>query len=467
MPMPDIELLTTDIMFFLLLLGTAGYALYVCCRPHLWEPWLRLLRNRRGVAAAVVLAAFTMVAVLDSVHLRPAVGGELLSLFDLLVEPLRNNVERSYSQPFARVLFAREFVVNKAGQMEFIQPALAYGGTHLYASQSLWQDVAVRSGWGLVLALGCSLPLFLLCCGVVGRNCVVRGWKAILGRHTACPWDVIFIVGTMLLALIAVLCMLAPHYHVLGTDKVGQDVLYQALKSIRTGLLIGTLSTLFMLPLALLAGISAGYFRGVVDDVVQYLYSTLSSVPGVLLIAAALLIAQAYMNANAESFTSLEQRADLRLLLLCLILGLTSWTSLCRLLRAETLKLSGIEFVQAAHALGVGHGGILLRHILPNVMHIVLIVLALDFSALVLAEAVLSYVNIGVDPATHSWGNMINGARLELARDPPVWWSLLAAFIFMPALVLAANLFADAVNEAFDPRAGGSAVPATPVTGVM
>jgi len=94
----------------------------------------------------------------------------------------------------------------------------------------------------------------------------------------------------------------------------------------------------------------------------------------------------------------------------------------------------------------------LLHHILPNVFHLVLISVALDFSSLVLAEAVLSYVNIGVDPTTESWGNMINSARLEMAREPVVWWSLSAAFVFMFALVLAANLFADAVRDAFDPR---------------
>jgi peptide/nickel transport system permease protein len=85
-------------------------------------------------------------------------------------------------------------------------------------------------------------------------------------------------------------------------------------------------------------------------------------------------------------------------------------------------------------------------------MHLVLITVVLDFSGLVLAEAVLSYVNIGVDPTMHSWGNMINSARLELARDPIVWWSLAAAFLFMFVLVLAANLFADVVRDAFDPR---------------
>jgi peptide/nickel transport system permease protein len=210
-----------------------------------------------------------------------------------------------------------------------------------------------------------------------------------------------------------------------------------------------------MLPMAIIFGILAGFFRGWVDDVIQYLYTTLNSIPGVLLIAAAILVTQVYMANHEEDFASLAARADLRLLFLCLILGLTSWTGLCRLLRAETLKLRDMEFVQAARALGVSDGMILLRHILPNVFHLVLISVALDFSSLVLAEAVLSYISIGVDPATHSWGNMINSARLELARDPLVWWPLASALVFMFTLVLAANLFADAVRDAFDPRRGG------------
>jgi len=252
--------------------------------------------------------------------------------------------------------------------------------------------------------------------------------------------------------LICISAELSLKYHVLGTDKVGQDVLYQAMKSIRTGLLIGTLTTLVMLPLALSLGIAAGYFRGWVDDLIQFIYTTLNSIPSVLLIAAAILILQVYMSKHEAQFTSLALRADMRLLFLCLILGVTTWTGLCRLLRAETLKLREMEYVQAAYAFGVGHGRILLRHVLPNLMHIVLISIVLDFSALVLAEAVLSYVNIGVDPTMSSWGNMINSARLEMAREPIVWWSLTAAFVFMFGFVLSANLFADAVRDAFDPR---------------
>jgi peptide/nickel transport system permease protein len=250
-----------------------------------------------------------------------------------------------------------------------------------------------------------------------------------------------------------VAAILSLKYHILGTDKVGQDVLYLSLKSIRTGLVIGTLTTLVMLPFAVLLGIAAGYFRGWVDDVIQYLYTTLNSIPGVLLIAASVLMMQVFMESHADLFNSVTHRADFRLLFLCLILGVTSWTGLCRLLRGEVLKLREMEYIQAATALGVRHWQIITRHLLPNVGHLLIITLVMDFSGLVLAEAVLSYVGVGVDPSTHSWGNMINNARLEMAREPMVWWSLAAAFSFMFTLVLSANLLADAVRDGFDPKA--------------
>jgi peptide/nickel transport system permease protein len=202
----------------------------------------------------------------------------------------------------------------------------------------------------------------------------------------------------------------------------------------------------------------AGYFKRWVDDAIQYVYTTLNSIPDVLLIVAAVLMLQVFLDKNADWFTTAAQRADMRLLCLCAILGLTSWTGLARLMRGESLKLSELEYIQAAHAFGVSDARILARHILPNVSHIIVIVLVLDFSGFVLAEAVLSYIGVGVDPSTNSFGTMINTARLEMAREPMVWWSLAAAFAFMLVLVLAANLLADAVRDGFDPRvrAGGA-----------
>ena len=117
------------------------------------------------------------------------------------------------------------------------------------------------------------------------------------------------------------------------------------------------------------------------------------------------------------------------------------------------MKLATLDFVTAARGMGVSPFAIMRRHVLPNVMHVVLIVTVLDFSGIVLYEAVLSYVGVGVDPVMHSFGTMINAARSELARSPMIWWSLAASFTFLLALVLSANVFAGAVRDAFDPRA--------------
>jgi peptide/nickel transport system permease protein len=247
-----------------------------------------------------------------------------------------------------------------------------------------------------------------------------------------------------------------PKTHWLGTDKVGDDVLLAAIKGIRTGIVIGAGASMLAIPFALFFGVVAGYFGGWIDDIIQYIYTTLSSIPGVLLIVAFMLIFghegyQGGLVTDKDTTIGPFVLND-RLFWLCAIMGLTSWTGLCRLLRGETLKLRELEYIQAAKAFGVRNLSIIYKHIVPNVMHIVLITSILQFSGLVLAEAVLSYIGIGVGAEMGSWGNMINTARLELSREPVVWWNLLAAFIFMFALVLPANIFGDAVRDALDPR---------------
>jgi peptide/nickel transport system permease protein len=229
-------------------------------------------------------------------------------------------------------------------------------------------------------------------------------------------------------------------------------VLVFALKSVRTALVIGGLTTLVVLPLALLLGVTAGYLRGWVDEAIQYIYTLLASIPDVLLIAASVLLLQVFIDKNQGVFETALERADARLFFLCLILGITSFTGLCRLVRGETLKLRELEYIQSARAFGVSTPRVLWRHIVPNLMHLVLINTVMQFSSFVLAEAVLSYVGVGVDPKTASFGVMINTARAELAATPLVWWTLTTAFGFMFLIVLSANLLSDAVRDAFDPR---------------
>jgi peptide/nickel transport system permease protein len=443
-------LLWTDALVWLLLAAAIAFAWYCSRHVHLALPWKRVFRSRVAVASAVLLAAYLAVGLVDSLHYRPALPAkdqaapvayavEVRSLLDAALELLRTRNERTYSAPLATRLYQKEQVEMPDGRSIRDYPRLRHGGSHLKDESQRGTDIAAKVGLGLAG----SLPLIGLA-WLMGR--------ALRKRRPEIPWGAAVAALAALLALAGPVAVLATGYHVLGTDKVGQDILYQALKSIRTSLVIGTLTTLVLLPLGIAAGIVAGYFKGWIDDLVQYVYTTINSIPGVLLIAAAVLMVQVYVDSNPSLFPTTAQRSDFRLLMLCAILGMVGWTGLARLLRGETLKLSELEYIQAAHAFGVSNARILTRHILPNVAHIVIISLVLDFSGLVLAEAVLSYVGVGVDPSTTSFGTMINSARMEMAREPMVWWALATAFVFMFALVLAANLFADAVRDGFDPR---------------
>jgi peptide/nickel transport system permease protein len=466
-PLGNLVVLWTDGLMFLLVAAVVVFALYARHREHLRSSWKQVGQSRLGMAAAAILVAYLMVGLLDSLHFYPRLeetpsegrvqySTEVLSLLGRFMMPLRVRLEKTYSAPFAAHLYAKETLFLEDGSRVRSYPRLEYGGAHLDdPSRQRVSDIAHTALIGAAQGLLLGMMLGgLIVIGLAHRH--ARSFPGMLSDvlrgRTEIRWNVVVLTlgGIVLVAFVA--GHLSLDYHILGTDKVGQDVFYQALKSIRTGLVIGTLTTLIMLPFAVFLGITAGYFRGWTDDVVQYLYTTLSSIPGVLLIAASILMIQVYMARHAEAYTTLAVRADLRLLFLCIILGVTSWTSLCRILRGEALKIRELEYIQAATAFGVGHTSIIVRHIVPNVVHVILITVVLDFSALVLAEAVLSYINTGVDPTTPSWGNMINSARLDMGREPVVWWSLVAAFTFMFGLVLAANLFADAVRNAFDPR---------------
>ena len=335
-------------------------------------------------------------------------------------------------------------------------PRLAFGGSHLKDPERDWiSDIAARSVQGVLLGLLAGVAIAVAAVALLGRKHggLRNSLSQIVRGDTEIPWRPMLITMIGMAMIIGWLAALWPYYHPFGTDRTGNDVLYQALKSIRTAVVIGSLATIATLPLAIVLGIFAGYFKGWVDDGIQYFYTVLSSIPPILLVAAFVLLINVYIDQHVDVFETGVERAEFRLFLLCLILGVTGWATLCRLLRAETLKIAELDYVQAAHAFGVSKWRVMARHVLPNVMHLVLIVAVLDFSALVLYEAVLSYVGVGVDPNSSSFGSMINLARSEMSRDPVVWWNLATAFTFMLALVLAANFFADAVREAFDPRA--------------
>ena len=459
-----IVVLLTDVLVLLLVLGGIGFVVLARRSYYYRAAWQQIRKKRLAMICLGIILLYGGVGLLDSVHLQlraydgegqyqmneegqPLYDVEILSLLDLACSGLRARAEKTFSAPFSSRQFTRELTEREDGTLGRDFPRLQHGGSHLQDEAERGNDIAalLLQGALLGLVLG-GILLGLVLGGALGCARLRAGQGQSLHAAVRSGLKIGGFVGVV--GLVAcVVAVLATKYHVLGTDQVGQDVLFRALKGCRVGLIVGILTTLIATPLAILFGIVAGYMGGRADDAVQYVYTTLSSIPNILLIAAVMLIVTSSVEKAHTVYAG-----DTRLVWLCVILGIGSWTGLCRLIRGETLKLRENEYVQAAEALGVSPLKIMFRHILPNVSHIVLISVVLRFSGLVLAEAILAYVGIGVDPSMDSWGNMINAARLEISRDPIVWWNLLAAFVFMFGLVLPANIFGDAVRDALDPR---------------
>lgn len=458
--------LLTDLFVYAILLFVMWYMWRVRSDRNLRSNWRLAMRRPVAMVSSMVLGFFLFVALTDSIHYRaalPASAGqtsmqyssEANSLLDQILQPLASARERSYSEPLSAVAFRKE-TFERDGVPVRDYPRLRFGGKHLTDPVAeISADVSQRTwaalGMGLAIIVSTLLIGFAIATIKTGQafSVIVANFKA---GQTEWPWRAMAMTFSLLVLAITWVVMLSQGYHVFGTDRTGNSVLVFALKSVRTALVIGGLTTLVVLPLALLLGVTAGYLRGWVDEVIQYVYTLLASIPDVLLIAASVLLLQVFIDKNQGVFETALERADARLFFLCLILGITSFTGLCRLVRGETLKLRELEYIQSARAFGVSTPRVLWRHIVPNLMHLVLINTVMQFSSFVLAEAVLSYVGVGVDPKTASFGVMINTARAELAATPLVWWTLATAFGFMFLIVLSANLLADAVRDAFDPR---------------
>ena len=324
--------LWTDIMiwslFALIIIGIRQIASDAQKRKQ----WREVFKSKTAMVSAIILLFYFSIALVDSIHFKVepsaenTTNKELVSVLDMGLEHLILNVERTYSAPFALNEYSSSVVYDESGNVQQVYLPLKNVATHINMDQSLVvYDVLTQTGWAFLIALMAMATLILIHGYFRFKEVALRLSSS---KVEGPPWLVAYITLFILIFIGTWFYLLSFDYHVLGTNKVGEDVLYQSLKSIRTGVLIGGLTTIVMLPLALVMGISAGYFKGWIDDVIQYLYTTLNSIPGVLLISAAVLMMQIYMSNNADQFNSLTERADLRLLFLCLILGVTSWTGL-------------------------------------------------------------------------------------------------------------------------------------------
>jgi ABC-type dipeptide/oligopeptide/nickel transport system permease subunit len=222
--------------------------------------------------------------------------------------------------------------------------------------------------------------------------------------------------------------------YILGTDIFGQSVFRKVLYGTKIAMSVGLVSSLIAIPIGVGLGAIAGYFGGKVDEFVVWLYTTVSSIPNIMLLMSIAFVL-------GKGITTIY-----------IALGATSWVSLCRLIRGEVMKHKNREYVQAASAIGAGHMRKLFLHILPNVTHVIIINTSLQFQTAIKSEVILSFIGLGVI-SEPSWGKMINDAKLELMRD--VWWQLLGASVAMFFIVLAFNILGDALRDALDPKLKG------------
>lgn len=220
--------------------------------------------------------------------------------------------------------------------------------------------------------------------------------------------------------------------HWMGTDGLGRDVMARLVQGVRIAFKVGIVTSLIAIPIGVFLGCLAGFFGGRVDDFVVWLYSTFASMPGLLFILAIAMV----VPGNG-------------LLGVYLGIGLTTWVGLCRLVRGEVLKHKEQTYVQAAKALGIGSGRIMFRHILPNIMHVVIVTFSLRFPAAIGTEVIMSFLGIGVQ-GEPSWGLMIDSARMRLWQG--MWWEMTFVTLALFLLVLAFNLLGDALRDALDPR---------------
>jgi ABC-type dipeptide/oligopeptide/nickel transport system permease subunit len=236
---------------------------------------------------------------------------------------------------------------------------------------------------------------------------------------------------------------LAPPALWLGTDLLNHSIFWQTLYGARVALEITAGASILAIGIGLGLGVIAGYFGGWVDNLIIWLFTTVSSVPWILMV-----IALVYALEGYSSFKGWLGGIGP----IILALGLTDWVGLCRLIRGEALALRQRDFVTAAKAAGLGDARIIFRHVVPNVMHIVIITFSLGAVGYVQAEVVLSFLGIGITNRP-SWGRMIDDAKVELLRG--VWWPVLSATIAILIISLALNYLGDILRDALDPRLRG------------
>jgi peptide/nickel transport system permease protein len=235
--------------------------------------------------------------------------------------------------------------------------------------------------------------------------------------------------------------------NIFGTDFLGRSVLRKTLYGAKVSITVAFWASVISLAIGIPLGAVAGYFRGFIDEIIVWVYTTLSSIPYILLILAFALVLKD--KTVSLKWIGLGTFGLSGIVAVYLAMGLTSWVGICRLIRGEIIKHKQREYVLAAKSYGCSDARIIFRHLIPNVFHLVIINFSLRFVSFIQAEVILSFLGLG-EKSRPSWGAMIDTARLDLPKG--YWWEMTAATIAIFFISLALNVFGDALRDCLDPK---------------
>jgi peptide/nickel transport system permease protein len=224
---------------------------------------------------------------------------------------------------------------------------------------------------------------------------------------------------------------LNPPAYLLGSDELGRSQIVRLLYGGQVSLFVGFVGAFVNLTIGVVVGLTAGYLRGRVDDVITWFITTLNSIPLLFL----LLIISALFSPSPLTLT--------------LTIGLLFWTGISLFVRGQTFSLREREFVVAARTIGASTSRIMFRHILPNILPLIFVLAAIDVGGIILAESALSYLGLGITLPTPSWGNMLSNAATYFVR---AWWLVVSPGVMIFLTVLCLYLVGDGLRDALDPR---------------
>jgi peptide/nickel transport system permease protein len=233
--------------------------------------------------------------------------------------------------------------------------------------------------------------------------------------------------------------------HPFGTDTIGRDVLARSIYGGQISLLIGLTAVIVETVLGILVGALAGYYGGVVDSILMRITEAMLNIPEIFL----LIVMAKYFGGKIPEVDIMGRVFSGSVVVIVIIIGLTSWMYLARIVRAEFLSLKENDFVLAARATGTKNIEIIFRHILPNSIAPIVVSATLGVANAILAEAYISFLGLGVQPPTATWGNMLDGANNYLDTAPWLW---LFPGLLIVLTVLSINFLGDGMRDALDPR---------------